>query len=597
MASVFVFLFSIVVYGLFWICFGLFIAFVGDLGLWKSAGFPTTGLSTPQAVVMNIGLIVLFGFQHSIMARPWFKRLWQRPRGAAIERSVFVLASVLALGLLMALWQPLGSFVWSLEHEKVRWLLYSLFALGWLLILIATIQIDHWHFFGLRQSFTHFRGDSPAEPCFRERGLYARIRHPIHAGMLLALWSAPDMSQGRLLLASLLTLYVIVGLRLEERNLLQALGDVYRDYRGRIPMLLPGIRSRAVDPSTDGHVPWSLVIGDPVARGRILAALLVLAVAMSTGAAFTLATADETASATRARNDGPVAAHAITHEDLVRDFRVYVPPLAKEAPPLVLVLHGSGGDGNRIRNFVGQSLEPLADQHGFVIAYPDGFEGHWNDCRAAAGYSARLRNVDDVGFLGSLITHLHYSHGIDLNKVFAVGFSNGGQMVYRLAMESPEWFRGLAVIGAGMPTEDNLDCIPEESSVALLVMAGVDDPINPYHGGTVYLNGNNHGGDVRSVVDTARYFAGLCSDCGPEQFMHVWRHADRLQAWYKSKRPWVELHGLERSGHTIPQGRFDFPEFLGATRKDLDAMDIIWRFFRDQLERALPGMERLTKVD
>jgi polyhydroxybutyrate depolymerase len=582
------FAFSLLVYLAFWACLLAFIQFVGDFGILKSAGWPHADLPRGLAIGANLALIALFGLQHSLMARPWFKRLWPQP-AASIERSVYVLASVLLLCLLMAAWQPLAGSVWSIGDSTVRGALYGLFAAGWLIILVATIEIDHWHFFGLRQAFAAMRGRECAEPAFHERGLYARVRHPIHFGMLLALWSAPDMSEGRLLLAGLLTVYVMAGLRLEERDLLRMLGWRYDVYRMRVPMLLPFGGAPRITLTEAARKDAGVGDAAEGVRTRSSSVLLILATLAGLGAlAGSLAPESMAAEASMHASELPV--ETLRHDGRVRSYRLFEPVAAADRPALILALHGSGVTGEAKRNWVGTRLEALAEAHGFLVAYPDGFEQHWNDCRAAATYSARRLDVDDIGFLHALVTQLQDTHRIDPDRVFAIGFSNGGQMAYRLALEAPDLVRAVAALGAGLPTEDNLDCAPSGEAVPALVMLGRDDQINPVAGGSVMLGGRVHGGSVRSAEHSAGYFAALCAACRLEQAVTDPR-GDLVMRWTRADRPWVELHLLADAGHTVAQPDFEFPEFLGATRRDVDSMDIVWRFFshHDWTGRAPPA--------
>jgi methanethiol S-methyltransferase len=178
MRNPFPFLFTVAVYAAFWIWLACFILLVGDFGIVKSVGFPQSALPSMPSTVINLGLIGLFGLQYSTMARPWFKRAGFR-HAPDIERGLHVLVSVLMLCLLMALWQPMGGTLWSVQDTLPRPFPYALFAMGWLIILLANIEIDRWRFFGLRQAGNALRALQAGGPVFREQGRYARIRHPI----------------------------------------------------------------------------------------------------------------------------------------------------------------------------------------------------------------------------------------------------------------------------------------------------------------------------------------------------------------------------------------------------------------------------------
>jgi len=191
------------------------------------------------ALLVNGALLGLFAVQHSVMARPWFKRWWTRIVPAPIERSTFVWASNLVVVLLLWLWRPLPEPVWSVSTGWARTLLWTLYGLGWLLLLLSSVAIGHFDLFGLRQVLARFRGRPYVEPGFSEPLLYRLVRHPLLVGFLIAFWAAPDMSRGRLLFVGLATGYIVVGARLEEHDLRGQLGEPYQRYLDRTPRFVP----------------------------------------------------------------------------------------------------------------------------------------------------------------------------------------------------------------------------------------------------------------------------------------------------------------------------------------------------------------------
>ena len=197
-----------------------------------------------QALAADAGLLLLFGLQHSLMARPGFKRRLAARLPAAAGRSTYVWLSALAIGLICAFWQPVDGMAWSLRGTAAGWLLSAGFVFGWGLSVWATFVIDHFELFGLRQAWRHLRGEQEPRPVFRERSLYRYVRHPMQLGVLIGLWSTPQMSLSHLLLALGMTVYVLIGLYFEERDLLRELGPDYADYRRRVPQLLPGVLRR-----------------------------------------------------------------------------------------------------------------------------------------------------------------------------------------------------------------------------------------------------------------------------------------------------------------------------------------------------------------
>ena len=195
-------------------------------------------VSLGEAVATNVLLLGLFAVQHSVMARPAFKRGWTRTVPPHLERSTYVLASSLVLLLLFWLWQPMPEVVWAVGPSAAA-VLWVVFGLGWVVVLVSTFLIDHFDLFGLRQVFLYARSRPYTPPPFRIRGLYRVVRHPIMLGFLIAFWATPTMTWGHLLFAGVTTAYIVVGVWLEERDLRHAFGETYDQYRRRVGMLLP----------------------------------------------------------------------------------------------------------------------------------------------------------------------------------------------------------------------------------------------------------------------------------------------------------------------------------------------------------------------
>ena len=195
-------------------------------------------VSLGEAVATNVLLLGLFAVQHSVMARPAFKRGWTRTVPPHLERSTYVLASSLVLLLLFWLWQPMPEVVWATGPSAAA-VLWAVFGFGWVVVLVSTFQIDHFDLFGLRQVVLFARGQPYSPPPFRVRGLYRVVRHPIMLGFLIAFWATPTMTWGHLLFAGVTTAYIVVGVWLEERDLRHAFGETYDQYRRRVGMLLP----------------------------------------------------------------------------------------------------------------------------------------------------------------------------------------------------------------------------------------------------------------------------------------------------------------------------------------------------------------------
>lgn len=201
------------------------------------------------AIAINLGLLGLFAIQHSVMARPAFKRAWTRIIPKPVERTTYVLAATLCLALILWQWRPLTDPVWHVADPTARVALWALAGAGWAILLVATFLINHFELFGLQQSFDAMVGHSFTPPAFKTPGLYKLVRHPIYLGFVIGFWAAPDMSVGHLFFAAGCTSYILVGIFFEERDLIAHFGDKYRAYQRRVPMLLPfaGNRGRSGD--------------------------------------------------------------------------------------------------------------------------------------------------------------------------------------------------------------------------------------------------------------------------------------------------------------------------------------------------------------
>jgi protein-S-isoprenylcysteine O-methyltransferase Ste14 len=237
MSRLLVFVYGIVAYGAFFATYLYAIGFVGNVVVPKALdSAPTAPFAT--ALAINLGLLSLFAIQHSVMARPWFKRALLRVIPQAAERPTYVLASSLALILLFWQWSPLGGVIWDIQSPTWRAMTFTVFASGWLLVLVTTFLINHFDLFGLRQVWLHLRGREYTSLHFVTPGPYRLVRHPLYLGWLLAFWAAPTMTVTHLLFAAVTTAYILVAIQLEERDLIDAHPE-YAEYRRRVPMILP----------------------------------------------------------------------------------------------------------------------------------------------------------------------------------------------------------------------------------------------------------------------------------------------------------------------------------------------------------------------
>jgi protein-S-isoprenylcysteine O-methyltransferase Ste14 len=239
-------LYGVVAYLLFFAAILYGIGFVGNLVVPKGIdGGELVPVST--AIVVNVLLLLLFAVQHNVMARRRFKDWWTNYVPRPIERSTYVAASSLILLLLYWQWRPMPDVVWHVENSIGRGLLWVLYFTGWAIVFASSFVIDHFELFGLRQVWNHFVGHVPARPHFSERLFYHWVRHPLMLGFIIAFWAAPTMSQGRLLFAAVTTIWILIAIQIEERDLGDSLGEPYLHYRRRTPMLLPRITPRKND--------------------------------------------------------------------------------------------------------------------------------------------------------------------------------------------------------------------------------------------------------------------------------------------------------------------------------------------------------------
>ena len=234
-------------YGVF--CYVAFLAsFLYAVGFLGNFGVPKSIDSGPQmplgyALAINLALLGLFAVQHSVMARPWFKSVWACVIPPVVERSTYVLFSSLALLLLFWKWEPMGGAVWSVDNLYGRGVITALYAMGWLVVLIATFQINHFDLFGLRQVWFYLKGE-PYQPLkFGTPGLYKLVRHPLYVGWLMVFWPAPVMTVAHLVFALMTTAYILVAIQFEERDLMR-LHREYVEYKKSVPMLIPVGRSK-----------------------------------------------------------------------------------------------------------------------------------------------------------------------------------------------------------------------------------------------------------------------------------------------------------------------------------------------------------------
>ena len=238
MARIIAFAYGVVSYAIFFGTFLYAVGFVGNFAVPKTLdGVPQLPLF--QALLINLGLLTVFAVQHSLMARPAFKKWWTLVVPKPVERSTYVLFSSLALILLFWQWQPLGGVVWEVADPTGRAILYGLFAFGWLLVLVTTFLINHFDLFGLRQVWLYLRKQPYTPLKFVMPGPYKLVRHPLYVGWFFAFWATPTMTITHLLFAAATAGYILIAIQLEERDLVGEHGESYNAYRRKVPMLIP----------------------------------------------------------------------------------------------------------------------------------------------------------------------------------------------------------------------------------------------------------------------------------------------------------------------------------------------------------------------
>ena len=197
---------------------------------------------TVSAVLIDVLLLALFGVQHSVMARQGFKAWLTRIVPPPVERSTYVMISSLLLALVLWQWRPIPTVLWHVEATWAQLVIWFLFAGGWFMALAATFLTHHFEMLGVKQALAYFRGKPCSTAKFRERALYRWVRHPIMLGQIIAFWAIPTMTAGHLLFAAIMLAYILIGLHFEERDLVKAHGDAFRDYQRRIPKLVPRLK-------------------------------------------------------------------------------------------------------------------------------------------------------------------------------------------------------------------------------------------------------------------------------------------------------------------------------------------------------------------
>jgi methanethiol S-methyltransferase len=541
-------LYGFLAYLAFLLPVGYLVGFLADFGVPKTVD---RGAGAPgPALAVDLALLLAFGLQHSVMARPGFKVAVERWIPRSMERSTYVLASGLTLVLVYGLWRPVPAVLWDVSGTPWEPLAWTGYAVGWGVAVWATFALSHLHLFGVSQVAAWVRGRPHPRMVLRDTVLYRIVRHPMTAGLLLAFWSTPRMTLGHFVFAAGMTAYCLVATALEERDLLRSFPESYRAYRRRVPALVPLLRPGRL---LSGRHGFAIEL-------TVLAAMLGL-VALATLRGLGPATVSAEPSSRLERDAIDVDGHR-------RSYALYDP--GSPGPrPLVVALHGTGGRADRLHAFLGGELERVADANEWLVVYPEAV-GSWNDCRRAVGGAMGAGALDDVAFVRELVARLARERGADPGRVFVLGFSGGGHMAFRLAFEAPERVAAVAVFAASLPTEGELACdVPNEVPPMMLVN-GSADLVSPVHGGDVITPDGRMLGTVRSAAETAR----------------VLRTRVRRQGE-------VHLVVLPRGGHTVPGSESRFPALAGRTDRTFEGVDEAAVFFLRQSTheqgRSRPG--------
>ncbi len=284
---------------------------------------------------------------------------------------------------------------------------------------------------------------------------------------------------------------------------------------------------------------------------------------------------------------GTIERGALEHGGRTRTWIAYLPAKPVTHPALVIALHGSMGTGKQARETFGYDFDRLADEHGLIAVYPQGYEGHWNDCKVKGPYSAKRENIDDVGFLHALVDRLVKDHNADPARVYVTGISNGGSMTLCLALKTPDFARAYAAVVASVPTPDNMVGTPANQPVSVMLMNGTDDPINPWQGGDVVLwPVLQNRGPVLSAQASIDYFRKLA---GLEGAPQVTRFPDldpgdgsatERSLWAAPGKRSIALYTIQGGGHSVPHPEMHGFRLLGNSNRDIHAANEIWDFFQ-----------------
>ena len=283
--------------------------------------------------------------------------------------------------------------------------------------------------------------------------------------------------------------------------------------------------------------------------------------------------------------DITVSHHTIQVETKSRSYTVVLPKMPQKAAPLFLVFHGSNQTGERMRAFSGNMFDELAQEHGSVVVYPDGYKGHWNDARVSSNFATRKAGINDVTFTRALIDEMRSRYDSDAKKVYLAGYSNGGQMVIRLIHERAYSFAGAVIIAATQPVAANFLIASRETSLPILLLHGTADPIVPYNGGMASLWGFNPRGLGLSARETAHYYAQR-NHITSKPTMRILEQGRKngptvtVEEYSEIGKYPVTLVSIEGGGHVVPNPYKKAAFLLGKTATQVNSATLLWNIFQ-----------------
>ncbi|MEW4451689.1 methanethiol S-methyltransferase [Bremerella sp. JC817] len=243
MARTFTFLYAILGYLGFLAIAAYFMAFLAGILVPVTIDTPSS-LPLAGAIAVDVALILLFAGQHSTMARPGFKQMWTKIVPAPMERATYVFASIVVLAIVMGCWQGIDMVIWDVQNPAMRTLLWGLYLIGFTMVPVVSLMINHFDLFGLRQAWLHMKEREYSPLPFRTPLLYSIVRHPLYLAWTAAFWFTPTMTAGHLLFAIGMTAYMGLAAIVEERDLVEFHGDDYREYQQTVPMFIPRLFGR-----------------------------------------------------------------------------------------------------------------------------------------------------------------------------------------------------------------------------------------------------------------------------------------------------------------------------------------------------------------